>query len=100
MHFVLTLRYLFLALRTGLRNKYLVTDNKGEPVFYMEEDSSGSCTQLCVGGIYRSFEFTICDKNQREVLRLVRPFKCDGCCSPSQVILSQEFLQYIVYNFV
>ncbi|XP_071566463.1 phospholipid scramblase 1 isoform X1 [Temnothorax nylanderi] len=62
------------------KNKYVITDNKGEPVFYMAEES-GICWRLCLGK-YRSCEFNIYDKNQREILRMVRPFRCDGCCCP------------------
>ncbi|XP_011159201.2 phospholipid scramblase 1 isoform X1 [Solenopsis invicta] len=62
------------------KNKYVITDNKGELVFYMAEES-GICARLCMGS-YRSCEFYLYDKNQREVLRLVRPFRCDGCCCP------------------
>ncbi|XP_011642903.1 phospholipid scramblase 1 isoform X1 [Pogonomyrmex barbatus] len=62
------------------KNKYVIMNNKGEPVFYMAEDS-GVCWRLCLGK-YRACEFNIFDKNQQQVLRMVRPFRCDGCCCP------------------
>lgn len=102
MHFVLTLRYLFFIAFTGweTKNKYVITDNKGELVFYMAEES-GICTRLCLGK-YRSCEFTILNRNQQEVLRMVRPFRCDGCCCPCylQVVLLLEFLQSICYDYL
>jgi len=74
------------------KNKYVITDNRGELVFYMAEES-GICWRLCVGK-YRSCEFSIYDKNRHEILRMIRPFRCDGCCCPCylQVVLSLEFL--------
>ncbi|XP_018400791.1 PREDICTED: phospholipid scramblase 1-like isoform X1 [Cyphomyrmex costatus] len=62
------------------KNKYVISNSRGEPVFYMVEDS-GICWRLCMGK-YRSCEFSIYDKHQREVLHMIRPYRCTGCCCP------------------
>ncbi|XP_029045802.2 phospholipid scramblase 2-like isoform X1 [Osmia bicornis bicornis] len=62
------------------KNKYIVANVRGEPVYYVAEES-GFCGRLCLG-TYRSCEFVVIDNNRREVLRMVRPFRCDSCCCP------------------
>lgn len=62
------------------RNKYNVVNFRGEPVFYVEEES-GICERLCLGS-YRSCEFRVMTSDRREVLRMVRPLRCNNCCCP------------------
>ncbi|XP_012215142.1 phospholipid scramblase 1 isoform X2 [Linepithema humile] len=62
------------------KNKYAVTDNRGEMVYYVAEESD-ICSRLCLGK-YRSCEFSVYDRNQQEILRMVRPFRFDSCCCP------------------
>lgn len=73
---------LWVAALTGweTKNRYAVTDIRGEPVFYVAEESS-ICWRLCVGK-YRSCEFSVYDRERKEVLRMIRPFRCDSCCCP------------------
>jgi len=73
--------YIFAAF-TGweTKNKYAVTNNKGEMIYYVVEESD-ICSRLCLG-TQRSCEFNIYDRNQQEILRMVRPFNCDCCCCP------------------
>ncbi|KAG5331950.1 PLS2 scramblase, partial [Acromyrmex charruanus] len=89
LEYLMDLEYLFVNQKIELlqaftgwetKNKYVITNNRGELIFYMAEES-GICWRLCVGK-YRSCEFFIYDKNQHEVLRMIRPFRCDGCCCP------------------
>ncbi|XP_024886282.1 phospholipid scramblase 4-like isoform X2 [Temnothorax curvispinosus] len=60
------------------RNKYAITDNNGERVFYIEQELRtywGTCLRK-----YNSFhEYITYDRNQQEILRLVQPFVT--CCS-------------------
>ncbi|XP_017753910.1 PREDICTED: phospholipid scramblase 2-like isoform X2 [Eufriesea mexicana] len=66
--------------RWETKNKYLVVNIGGETVFYVAKQS-GICARFCMGR-YRSCEFYVMDSNQREVLRMVRPCRCDSCCCP------------------
>ncbi|XP_043601154.1 phospholipid scramblase 1-like [Bombus pyrosoma] len=59
-------------------NKYLVTNVSGQPLFYIMEESN-ICARLCLGTL-RSCELHVGDTNHREVLRMVRPCRCSGCC--------------------
>lgn len=79
------------------KNKYAVTDKRGEPVFYVAEESS-ICWRMCLGK-YRSCEFNVYDQDRREVLRIIRSFRCDSCCCPCylQVAYSTDFFVYCVY---
>ncbi|XP_011690784.1 PREDICTED: phospholipid scramblase 3-like [Wasmannia auropunctata] len=51
------------------QNRYIITDNKGEPVFYVTKEEVGACCcceRTCLVG------FNIYDKNQHEVLRMIQ----------------------------
>ena len=39
------------------------------------------CTRQCCGPL-RPFDIQVVDNYQREVIRLVRPLRCQGCCFP------------------
>ncbi|XP_012146865.1 phospholipid scramblase 2 isoform X1 [Megachile rotundata] len=62
------------------KNRYSVANIRGEPVYYVAE-KSGFCGRLCCG-TSRSCEFLVVDNNRREVLRMVRPLRCNSCCCP------------------
>ncbi|XP_076295465.1 phospholipid scramblase 1 isoform X2 [Lasioglossum baleicum] len=62
------------------KNKYSVMNVRGEPVYYVAEES-GICGRLCLGAS-RSCEFQVIDGTRREVLRMFRPFRCHSCCFP------------------
>lgn len=62
------------------KNRYAVSDIRGEPVFYVKEESD-FCSRMCLGK-YRSCEFSVYDRNRQEVLHMTRPFRCDSCCCP------------------
>ncbi|KAF3429225.1 hypothetical protein E2986_00018 [Frieseomelitta varia] len=59
-------------------NKYHITNANGQPLYYIAEESD-TCARLCLGAL-RCCEFRVVDTNQREVLHMVRPFRCSGCC--------------------
>ncbi|KAL0124344.1 hypothetical protein PUN28_006285 [Cardiocondyla obscurior] len=89
LEYLMGLDYLFIDQKIELlqaftgwesKNKYAITDKNGELVFYMAEES-GICWRLCTGN-YRQCEFFVFDKNLQETLRMVRPYRCDGCCCP------------------
>ncbi|KAM0727371.1 Phospholipid scramblase 2 [Formica fusca] len=89
LQYLMELDYLFVNQKIELlqaftgwetKNRYTVTDIRGEPVFYVAEESH-ICWRLCFGK-YRSCEFSIFDRDRREVLHMIRPFRCDSCCCP------------------
>lgn len=47
-------------------------------VLFLETDF---CTRFCWGPL-RPFDIQVVDNYQREVMRLVRPLRCQGCCCP------------------
>lgn len=81
-HSIYMLLYICSAAFTGwdTKNRYVITDIRGNTVFYVAEDS-GVCTRLCLGS-YRPCEFSILNQDRREVLRMIRPFRCASCCCP------------------
>ncbi|XP_011350285.1 phospholipid scramblase 1-like isoform X2 [Ooceraea biroi] len=62
------------------KNRYTITNLNGETVFYVAEESD-VCARLCLSK-YRPCEFDIFDQNRQQILRIVRPFRCDSCCCP------------------
>ncbi|XP_076678060.1 phospholipid scramblase 1 isoform X2 [Andrena cerasifolii] len=62
------------------KNKYSVVNALSQPVFYVVEDS-GCCARCCLG-TYRHCEFEVFDNSRKEILRMVRPCRCDSCCCP------------------
>ncbi|XP_076758732.1 phospholipid scramblase 2 isoform X2 [Xylocopa sonorina] len=62
------------------KNKYVALNIRGETVFYIAEES-GCCARFCMGSS-RSCKFYVYDINQREVLRMVRPYRFNSCCCP------------------
>lgn len=62
------------------KKKYVIMNNKSEPMFYVAEKSR-ICWRLCLClSPERSCKFTISDKDQQEVLYMRRPFKWGGGC--------------------
>lgn len=86
------LLYVCFAAFTGweTKNRYSVTDIRGNTIFYVSEDSN-ICTRLCLGS-YRPCEFSIFNQERRQVLRMIRPFRCTSCCCPC-------YLQVVVLAF-
>ena len=61
-------------------NKYKIMNNLGQDVFFAKEDTD-CCTRMCCGP-GRPFEMNIVDNSGKEVIHLVRPLRCQGCCFP------------------
>ncbi|XP_070380837.1 phospholipid scramblase 3-like [Dermacentor albipictus] len=61
-----------------MQNKYVVKNTMGQFVF-MAIEESGCCQRLCCGNI-RSFQMTLLDYRNVQVLRLFRPLRCDCSC--------------------
>ena len=78
------------------KNKYQITNTLGQDVFFAKEDS-GCLTRMCCGP-GRPFEMEIVDNSGREIIHLVRPLRCQGCCFPCclQVILTTLSVDQIV----
>ncbi|CAL1673212.1 unnamed protein product [Lasius platythorax] len=89
LQYLMDLDYLFVNQKIELleaftgwetKNRYAVSNIRGEPVFYVAEESS-ICSRMCLGK-YRSCEFSVYDRDRREILHMTRPFRCDSCCCP------------------
>ncbi|XP_062849893.1 phospholipid scramblase 2-like isoform X2 [Trichomycterus rosablanca] len=61
-------------------NHYLVRNSLGQQVFSASEGSDFCSRIIC--GSARSFVLRVHDNLGQEVLTLVRPLKCSGCCFP------------------
>ncbi|XP_070380838.1 phospholipid scramblase 3-like [Dermacentor albipictus] len=61
-----------------MQNKYVVKNTMGQFVF-MAIEESGCCQRQCCGNI-RSFQMTLLDYRNVQVLRLFRPLRCECSC--------------------
>lgn len=62
------------------KNKYVITNNLGQKVFFAAEDSD-CLTRNCCGSL-RPFDMKIVDNFGNQVINLHRPLACQGCCFP------------------
>ncbi|XP_062904903.1 phospholipid scramblase 2-like isoform X2 [Mobula hypostoma] len=62
------------------KNKYVVKNSLGQKI-YSAKEKSNCCTRNCCGSL-RYFHMKLMDNNDREVIHLVRPFKCASCWFP------------------
>lgn len=71
-----------LEILTGceFKNKYHVYNTVGQQIFFVQEDTDCLTRQCC--GPLRPFDIKVTDNYEREVIRLVRPLRCQGCCCP------------------
>uniref|UniRef100_A0A669CQI0 Phospholipid scramblase n=1 Tax=Oreochromis niloticus TaxID=8128 RepID=A0A669CQI0_ORENI len=60
--------------------QYEIKNILGQKI-YNAKEKSDCCTRNCCGSL-RSFDMTIKDNMDREVIRLIRPFRCVSCCCP------------------
>lgn len=63
-----------------MQNKYHVYNTLGQQIYFVQEDTD-FCTRQCCGPL-RPFDIQVVDNFQREVIRLIRPLRCQGCCCP------------------
>uniref|UniRef100_A0A8C9VZD4 Phospholipid scramblase n=1 Tax=Scleropages formosus TaxID=113540 RepID=A0A8C9VZD4_SCLFO len=61
-------------------NMYQLKNSQGQPVFYALEDTE-CCTRNWCGSL-RPFVIKVIDNYRCEIIRLMRPLKCDSCCFP------------------
>ncbi|XP_034290702.1 phospholipid scramblase 1-like [Pantherophis guttatus] len=61
-------------------NKYEVRNRLGEMVYFATEENNW-CVRNCLGTL-RPFTMVISNHVGQQVIHLVRPFRCDGCCCP------------------
>ncbi|CAH2247030.1 phospholipid scramblase 1-like [Pelobates cultripes] len=61
-------------------NKYEIKNTLGQRVYFAAEEND-CCTRNCCGAA-RSFAMTIVDNMGREVIKLIRPYRCSSCCFP------------------
>ncbi|KAK9403008.1 phospholipid scramblase 1-like [Crotalus adamanteus] len=75
-------KYEILELITSFEtaNKYEVRNRLGEMVYFAREENN-FCVRNCLGTL-RPFTMVISNNVGQQVIHLVRPFRCDGCCCP------------------
>ncbi|XP_053199431.1 phospholipid scramblase 2-like [Scomber japonicus] len=61
-------------------NQYEIKNSLGQKI-YKAKEKNDCCTRNCCGSL-RSFDMKIKDNMDREVIRLVRPFRCVSCWCP------------------
>ncbi|XP_066578610.1 phospholipid scramblase 2 [Amia ocellicauda] len=61
-------------------NQYEIKNSLGQKI-YKAKEKNDCCTRNCCGSL-RSFDMKIKDITDREVIRLVRPFRCATCWCP------------------
>jgi len=59
-------------------NRFTITGDQNE-ILYWAKEHSGFCNRFWCGNI-RSFDMTVSDQTNKEVMRLYRPLTCQGCC--------------------
>ncbi|CAG0900178.1 unnamed protein product, partial [Darwinula stevensoni] len=62
------------------QNKYSVKTEEGNELYFAQEDSNFCLRILC--SYLRPFQLSLTNGNNQVVLRLERPFRCNGCCFP------------------
>lgn len=61
-------------------NQYEIKNSLGQKM-YKAKEKNDCCTRNCCGSL-RSFDMKIKDNMDREVIRLIRPFRCVSCWCP------------------
>ncbi|XP_046905032.1 phospholipid scramblase 1-like isoform X2 [Hypomesus transpacificus] len=61
-------------------NDYDIKNILGQQI-YKAKETNDCCTRNCLGSI-RSFDMMIKDNMGQEVIRLIRPLRCDSCLCP------------------
>ncbi|XP_067880083.1 phospholipid scramblase 2-like [Heterodontus francisci] len=66
--------------RFETKNKYVIKNSMGQKI-YSAKEKSDCCTRNCCGSL-RYFHMKLLDNADREVIHLVRPFRCVSCWFP------------------
>lgn len=61
-------------------NQYEIKNSLGQKI-YSAKEKNDCCTRNCCGAL-RSFDMKIKDNTDREVIRLIRPYRCVSCWCP------------------
>ncbi|XP_053315580.1 phospholipid scramblase 2-like [Spea bombifrons] len=61
-------------------NKYEIKNSLGQRVYFAAEENDCCTRNFC--GPARSFAMTIVDNTGREVMKLIRPYRCSSCFFP------------------
>ncbi|XP_075056647.1 phospholipid scramblase 1-like [Mixophyes fleayi] len=61
-------------------NKYEIKNRMGQRIYFAAEENNCCNRNFC--GSIRSFTIPIVDNTSREVMRIVRPLRCDSCITP------------------
>ncbi|KAF5895040.1 phospholipid scramblase 2-like, partial [Clarias magur] len=61
-------------------NQYEVKNSMGQKI-YKAKEKNDCCTRNCCGSL-RSFDMKIKDNMDREVIRMIRPYRCASCWFP------------------
>uniref|UniRef100_A0A8C6WSK4 Phospholipid scramblase n=1 Tax=Neogobius melanostomus TaxID=47308 RepID=A0A8C6WSK4_9GOBI len=61
-------------------NQYEIKNSLGQKI-YKAKEKNDCCTRNCCGSL-RSFDMKIKDNQDREVIRIIRPFRCVSCWCP------------------
>ncbi|XP_062305185.1 phospholipid scramblase 2-like isoform X2 [Osmerus eperlanus] len=61
-------------------NQYEIKNSLGQKI-YKAKEKNDCCTRNCCGAL-RSFDMKIKDNTDREVIRLIRPYRCASCWCP------------------
>uniref|UniRef100_A0A668AEZ6 Phospholipid scramblase n=1 Tax=Myripristis murdjan TaxID=586833 RepID=A0A668AEZ6_9TELE len=75
---ITSLHYSFIGFETN--NQYEIKNSLGQKI-YKAKEKNDCCTRNCCGSL-RSFDMKIKDNMDREVIRLIRPFRCVSCWCP------------------
>uniref|UniRef100_A0A3Q4I020 Phospholipid scramblase n=1 Tax=Neolamprologus brichardi TaxID=32507 RepID=A0A3Q4I020_NEOBR len=66
--------------KPATNNQYEIKNSLGQKI-YKAKEKNDCCTRNCCGSL-RSFDMKIKDNMDREVIRLIRPFRCVSCWCP------------------
>ncbi|KAH9365731.1 hypothetical protein HPB48_009608 [Haemaphysalis longicornis] len=77
-HFACYVNLFAVLLPYEQQNKYVIKNTMGQFVFVAVEESN--LGQRCCVGTRRAFEMSVRDYRNFEVMRFVRPLKCDCAC--------------------
>ncbi|XP_015784201.1 phospholipid scramblase 1-like [Tetranychus urticae] len=80
------------------KNKYHIKNSMGQKIFNAIEDTT-FCTRCCCGPM-RPFNMKITDNEEREVINLYRPLRCQGRCFPCCLQSMQVTASGVVCGYI
>ncbi|XP_015784443.1 phospholipid scramblase 2-like [Tetranychus urticae] len=79
-------------------NRYHIKNIMGQEIFNAIEDTT-FCTRF-FGGSNRPFIMKITDNEEREVINLYRPLKCENCCFPCCLQIMQVTASGVICGYI